>query len=809
VEGSSTRCDADASNEVSAPRDVFPARTATRMTMAMSLSFMTVVSATGSIEKPSVLAFLWLTALLNVPMAYHPRVTERMRAWYIAGTWLFVGIAALAESGLRGGPVTLLVALGLFGLFFGKRMALGVLGFAMASMVVAGVAEVGGWWAPRFGTPGHVAKEWLNHVLFFGFMGSMLALTLAATLSRAEQASARARQFALAAEHADRAMFVLDEAGAVAWVNDAFSKTTGITQEGAVGRTLAELLAGAATDSKALEALQPLRHGDPSALLAELVLYPREREPLWASVELRSMGEAAGYSGLLLDVTEAHAKAELEEVQRTLSTELSSATTLDAARAALSRALPRASAVLGARLLGPGPGSPRLVAFAVSSDRRHPAHLLEEALTKLPDHLDAVDIAPLSGRRERLAHAPLTYARERFRVEGATPTLLEVFFASDVPGRAALAERIPSLAEQVARHERRLAEQARFEALFDRSPDALVLLNARGGVARHNALASRLWPMLGEGLLPTWPSELLDATRVPAQPSSDEVRAVAWRNGEGEAARDLEANVATLLLPDLSDGRGVLVSVRDVTARREAERSLAHALDDVRAALSEREVLLKEVHHRVKNNLQIVSSLLSMQTDREASAETRAALEESVHRVRSMALIHQQLYGGSDLARIELDEYVKTLAKELCDSLAPTASLEFDTEPTEVDAEQAIPCGLILNELLVNALKHGRSASGECRVRVSVRREGALLRLGVADEGPGLPMGFDLTKLRRATTLGMRLVAALTRQLSATLTLEAGPGARFVLLVPSEEHTAAARGWTSARPTEGRPSLPM
>ena len=271
--------------------------------------------------------------------------------------------------------------------------------------------------------------------------------------------------------------------------------------------------------------------------------------------------------------------------------------------------------------------------------------------------------------------------------------------------------------------------------------------------------------------------------------------------------RDIAAIVAPILLPE---GRGVLVSARDITARRDAERSLEQALIEVRAALDEREVLLKEIHHRVKNNLQIVSSLLAMQSDRTASDEARAALEQSVHRVRSMALIHQQLYGGVDLARIELSGYVRTLVTELRSALAASAELEFELEPTEVEVETAIPCGLILNELVVNAFKHGCDASGRCSLRITLDREEGRVRLAISDTGPGVPPGFDVTKLRRATSLGMRLIGALTQQIGATLHVEPGPGARFSLVLSPEPARGTAhpslRAPTASVPPRQTPS---
>jgi PAS domain S-box-containing protein len=789
-------------------REFFPARIALRMTAVLALAFMTVATATDTLGNAGVEAFLWGTAVLNVPMAFHPRIPERVREWYVTGTWGVVGVATLIESGLRGGPAIFLVTIGLTGLFFGRRPALAAMALGVFGMGIAGYAELRGWWAPRFGTPGDLFAEWGIHIAFFAFMGAMLALTLAATLARARQASTRARQFALAAEHADRAMFVLDAGGAVSWVNAAFVRTTGLSQADAVGRSLGALLGGPATDSAALDRLQPKRGasgaqaGAPDR--AEIVVYPRGGEPLWGSVELRAMGDAPGSSGLLLDVTEARATAELEHVQHALATALSSARRPGEASAALTASLLGARAVLGARVLRETEaGAQESVAAASRREQRAP--WLEEAAPR-SGTLPAVD-APSTERVSAHGDVP-THLRARFPLEGPSSGVLEVFFSTDVPGRAALVLRIPELIEQLGRHERRLAEQARFEALFDRSPDALVLLDARGEIVRRNAVAEQLWPALDRPLAAAWPAELADAiadaTRRGAPSSDETVRAVAWQEGHSDAARELEASVAPITLPE---GQGVLVSIRDVTARRAAERAREQALVEVRAALAEREVLLKEIHHRVKNNLQIVSSLLSMQSDREVSSEARAALGESVHRVRSMALIHQKLYGGEDLARVELGSYARTLASELCTALAPTAKLTFETVPTELEVEQAVPCGLILNELVVNALKHGRDARGGCAVRIAIGPEGDRIRIAVSDEGPGMPAGFDIAQLRQTNSLGMRLIAALVRQLGATVRLEPGPGARFVVLLPSvPREPSGSGGWGTMPPGPSSPS---
>jgi PAS domain S-box-containing protein len=234
-----------------------------------------------------------------------------------------------------------------------------------------------------------------------------------------------------------------------------------------------------------------------------------------------------------------------------------------------------------------------------------------------------------------------------------------------------------------------------------------------------------------------------------------------------------------------------LVVMADQALQRVAgQRALEEALVECSRALAEREVLLKEIHHRVKNNLQIVSSLLGMQSDRMTSDEARRGLDDSVFRVRSMALIHELLYGGRDLTHVDLGGYARSLSVELRGALAPGAQLSIEVSSAQVAVEQAIPCGLLLNELITNALKHGRSPDGVCRVSVEVRREPSTIRVVVSDEGPGLPEDFAQ---RRRASLGMKIVDALVKQLGARFTMSSGSGARFELTVPNNEIATATR----------------
>jgi two-component sensor histidine kinase len=200
------------------------------------------------------------------------------------------------------------------------------------------------------------------------------------------------------------------------------------------------------------------------------------------------------------------------------------------------------------------------------------------------------------------------------------------------------------------------------------------------------------------------------------------------------------------------------------------------------SALEEREVMLREIHHRVKNNLQITGSLLALQAETTTTEEAKAALHDGVARVRSMALVHQQLYAGRDLARVAIDELIRTLAPLLIASLAPGARLELSLEDVSLSIDQAIPLGLIVNELLTNALKHGRSPDGTVRLRVELARGEGGVAFTVSDGGPGLHA--PLATLGRGS-LGLQLVTSLARQLSARLGAESDGGAHFRIFIPS------------------------
>ncbi|MCW5899757.1 MAG: PAS domain S-box protein [Flavobacteriales bacterium] len=209
---------------------------------------------------------------------------------------------------------------------------------------------------------------------------------------------------------------------------------------------------------------------------------------------------------------------------------------------------------------------------------------------------------------------------------------------------------------------------------------------------------------------------------------------------------------------------------------------------ELERSLHEKEVLLKEVHHRVKNNLQIVSSIFNLQTGHVGDdPRIRDLLRESRDRIRSMAFIHESLYQNKDFSSIDLAGYIEGLSRNLMHSysLDGRVALETALRPVELVLDQAIPCGLILNEIISNALKHAFPGGRAGKVRIELDREGELVMVRIADDGQGLPQGFDP---RRDGNLGLELVHTLVEQLEGDIRMSGGPGVAYLLTFERIKH---------------------
>ena len=227
----------------------------------------------------------------------------------------------------------------------------------------------------------------------------------------------------------------------------------------------------------------------------------------------------------------------------------------------------------------------------------------------------------------------------------------------------------------------------------------------------------------------------------------------------------------------------------DINDRKEAEMVLEESVRErtrqLEAALSEKTVLLKEVHHRVKNNLTVIASLLERHAEATNDPRVIASLHDSQRRVHCMALVHEHLYATDKLDRVDFANYIHQLADELYESLVPVSGsvhLSVEAESREIGVHQAIPCGLILNELLSNAFKYGfpEGRSGEVQVQFHAIG-GGYLSLVVHDNGVGIADGFEW---RKAKSLGLQIVQILTKQLGGTIEMRRESGARFELVFP-------------------------
>lgn len=236
--------------------------------------------------------------------------------------------------------------------------------------------------------------------------------------------------------------------------------------------------------------------------------------------------------------------------------------------------------------------------------------------------------------------------------------------------------------------------------------------------------------------------------------------------------------------PFSEDDRHFLQAVANILAMA-LDRN--HAETQIRESLKQKELLLREIHHRVKNNLQVISSLLELQLEHIPDRATRQVFKDSQHRIRAMALLHQELYNSANLAGVEMPLYIRDLVSYLTRFYnTPQRGIIFETHIDDVSLEidRAVPFGLLLNELISNALKHAfpGNRAGTIRIELTTPEPNQLI-LTVSDDGVGFPAGVDI---QQPTSMGLQLVNGLAWQLDATLELDRKDGASFMVIMAQE-----------------------
>ncbi len=334
--------------------------------------------------------------------------------------------------------------------------------------------------------------------------------------------------------------------------------------------------------------------------------------------------------------------------------------------------------------------------------------------------------------------------------------------------------------------DRKKAEEAlresekKYRVLTESSPEAIFTVDSNHTVIYANTLASRL---LSEGL-----QSVIDDGKKRA----DGVNTIQHVLDSGEILRQedrlvcrngkeiwLESTFTPLTHED-GTVTAILAVSHDITERKSMQTQ-------IEASLHEKEYLLKEIHHRVKNNLQVISSLLSMQSRKATDPKEKETLTESQNRVKSIALVHEGLYQSKSLDKIDYGEYLRKLVTHLFESFSidpARIKRTISAKDVYVNIDQAVPCSLILNEMLTNSFKYAFPEGRSGEITILFTLEGTNYTLDYRDNGVGIPEG---TRLERSGSLGMQLITGLTRQLDGNITIDTTSGVHYTIIFPKKQ----------------------
>jgi len=243
------------------------------------------------------------------------------------------------------------------------------------------------------------------------------------------------------------------------------------------------------------------------------------------------------------------------------------------------------------------------------------------------------------------------------------------------------------------------------------------------------------------------------------------------------------ANKASLFLEEVLSSHHMITNdfSKAVDLLNNGSIEYAGRIRELQEALKEKSFLLKEIYHRVKNNLQIISSLLSLQVDYTKNAESQFILKESAVRVKSMALVHEMLYQSENLAKIDMAVYIKQLfeyLREIFQLNADKIKYELELDSVLLSIDKAISCGLVINELITNVFKHAFPINTNGHIKLTLQKIEKTIIVIVNDTGIGIP---DNIQFENSTSLGMQLIRNLTKQLNGTIALDRKNGSTFTL----------------------------
>jgi len=345
-----------------------------------------------------------------------------------------------------------------------------------------------------------------------------------------------------------------------------------------------------------------------------------------------------------------------------------------------------------------------------------------------------------------------------------------------------LGRRSPSKVNRLALAPDFLDHTNPFARILDLAADAIVAVNARKSIVFFNRSAEATFGYSAEEVR-TKPLKLLfrgglagfHPERIAALEAFGEksCAALEWREIVGRRKDGSEFPAKVSLSKIEFQGATILsLMLQDAASHAFIEERL-------RAAVREKEVLLEEIHHRVKNNLQVITSLLGLQARSIKDPDTRIKFDESRYRIQAMAILHEILDESSSLAEIDFADYIQRLVAHLVRSYGALGRIRvrLRLDPLSCHRDVALPCGLIVNEVLSNALKYAFPGGKAGDIQIELRREpNGKFHLLIADNGIGLPRGWDW---ETSSTLGLRLVRTLARQIEANMQVTGGDGTAF------------------------------
>ena len=326
--------------------------------------------------------------------------------------------------------------------------------------------------------------------------------------------------------------------------------------------------------------------------------------------------------------------------------------------------------------------------------------------------------------------------------------------------------------------------EAKFQGLLESAPDGIIVIDTSGIITIVNSETEKLFRYSKDELIGR-PIEILIPDHLKnvhikyrdAYISNPHTRPMGAGKALSGRKKDGSEFPVEISLSPLETEQGMLITsiVRDITDRRKVE-------EQIKENLKEKEVLLKEIHHRVKNNLQITSSLLRLQSDYIEDLHAKELFTESQNRIRSMALVHEKLYQSNDLSRIKLIDYIETLSDLLVRSYGVDNNqirLIIEGDATYLNIDAAVSCGLMINEIISNCLKHAfpEGCKGEIKIHLERNQENKVI-LRISDNGIGFPADFVWEK---STSLGLQLVQTLVRQINGKIDINTGKGVELVI----------------------------